>query len=97
MKTERSYIRLYILFTLLLLFVIFYVVSKEEKKESSVENISYSMNLILDTSETEEIKEEEIFYRVVAGSYSNRENAEQQLKLLNDKGIKGGFIDIYKK
>ena len=60
MKTERSYIRLYILFTLLLLFVIFYVVSKEEKKESSVENISYSMNLILDTTEKEEIKEEEI-------------------------------------
>ena len=39
----------------------------------------------------------EIFYRVIAGSFSNRENAEQQLKLLNDKGIKGGFIDIYKK
>jgi hypothetical protein len=39
----------------------------------------------------------EIFYRVIAGSFSNRENAEQQIKLLNDKGIKGGFIDIYKK
>ena len=48
--------------------------------------------------EIEEVKEaSEIFYRVVAGSYSKRENAEQQLKLLNDKGIKGGFIDIYKK
>ena len=48
--------------------------------------------------EIEEVKEaSEIFYRVIAGSYSNRENAEQQLKLLNDKGIKGGFIDIYKK
>ena len=48
--------------------------------------------------EIEEVKEaSEIFYRVVAGSYSNRENAEQQLKLLNNKGIKGGFIDIYKK
>ena len=48
--------------------------------------------------EIEEIKEaSEIFYRVIAGSYSQRENAEQQLKLLNDKGIKGGFIDIYKK
>jgi N-acetylmuramoyl-L-alanine amidase len=39
----------------------------------------------------------EIFYRVIEGSYAQRENAEQQLKLLNDKGIKGGFIDIYKK
>ena len=48
--------------------------------------------------EIEEVKEaSEVFYRVVAGSYSKRENAEQQLKLLNDKGIKGGFIDIYKK
>ena len=48
--------------------------------------------------EIEEVKEaSEIFYRVVAGSYSKRENAEQQLKLLNDKGIKGGFLDIYKK
>ena len=48
--------------------------------------------------EIEEVKEaSEVFYRVIAGSYSKRENAEQQLKLLNDKGIKGGFIDIYKK
>jgi N-acetylmuramoyl-L-alanine amidase len=39
----------------------------------------------------------EIFYRVIAGSFSNRENAEQQIKLLNDKGIKGVFLDIYKK
>ena len=48
--------------------------------------------------EIEEVKEvSEIFYRVIAGSYSKRENAEQQLKLLKDKGIKGCFIDIYKK
>ena len=38
-----------------------------------------------------------IFYRVVAGSYSKRENAEAQLKLLESKGIKGGFLDVYKK
>ncbi|MBP3931204.1 MAG: N-acetylmuramoyl-L-alanine amidase, partial [Peptostreptococcaceae bacterium] len=44
--------------------------------------------------EIEEVKEaSEVFYRVIAGSFSNRENAEQQLKLLNDKGIKGGFLD----
>ena len=59
MKTERSYIRLYILFALLLMFVIFYVVNKEEKKEASVENIEYSLNLILDDEE-KEIKEEDI-------------------------------------
>ena len=39
----------------------------------------------------------EIFYRVIAGSFTKRENAEQQLKLLETKGIKGGFIDIYNK
>ena len=39
----------------------------------------------------------EVFYRVIAGSFSKKENAEAQLKLLNDKGIKGGFIDIYNK
>ena len=48
--------------------------------------------------EIEEVKEaSEVFYRVVAGSYSKRENAEQQLKLLNDKGISNAFIDVYKK
>ena len=53
--------------------------------------------LIAEAINRGEIKEEEIFYRVIAGSYSKRENADQQLKLLNDKGIKGGFIDVYKK
>ena len=53
--------------------------------------------LIAEAINRGEIKEEEIFYRVIAGSYSKRENAEQQLKILNDKGIKGGFLDIYKK
>ena len=38
-----------------------------------------------------------VYFRVVAGSYSNRENAEAQLKLLEEKGIKNCFIDIYKK
>ena len=37
------------------------------------------------------------YFRVVAGSYSNRANAEAQLKLLEEKGIKNSFIDIYKK
>ena len=38
-----------------------------------------------------------IYYRVVAGSYSKRENAEAQIELLKSKGIKNAFIDIYKK
>lgn len=40
---------------------------------------------------------ENVFYRVVAGSYSERKNADAQLRLLEEKGIKGCFIDIYKK
>ena len=38
-----------------------------------------------------------IFYRVVAGSYSKRENAEAQVNLLKSKGINSAFIDVYKK
>ena len=38
-----------------------------------------------------------IFYRVVAGSYSKRENAEAQVELLRNKGINSVFIDVYKK
>ena len=54
--------------------------------------------LIAEAINRKEIKmPTEIFYRVIAGSYSKRENAEAQLKLLNNKGIKGGFIDIYNK
>lgn len=37
------------------------------------------------------------YYRVVAGSYTNRANADAQIKLLESKGIKNAFIDIYKK
>ena len=39
----------------------------------------------------------DIFYRVVAGSYSKRENAEAQVELLKSKGINSVFIDVYKK
>ena len=51
----------------------------------------------INRKEIKEVKQSETFYRVVAGSYSKRENAEAQLKLLESKGIKGGFIDIYNK
>ena len=39
----------------------------------------------------------DVFYRVVAGSYSNRSNAEAQIENLKKKGIDNAFIDIYKK
>jgi hypothetical protein len=33
----------------------------------------------------------------VAGSYSNQANAQAQMKLLEEKGIKNCFIDVFKK
>ena len=72
--------------------------------DSKADTDTYKVNkehigkLIAEAINRKEIKmPNEIFYRVIAGSFSKRENAEAQLKLLNDKGIKGGFIDIYNK
>ena len=62
MKTERSWIRLYILFILLVLFVIFYVISGKKQTESVVESLSYGVNVMIDQQlelEKEEIIEEE--------------------------------------
>ena len=41
--------------------------------------------------------DDNIFYRVVVGSYSKRDNALAQIELLKSKGINNAFIDIYKK
>ncbi|MEG0297433.1 MAG: N-acetylmuramoyl-L-alanine amidase [Clostridium sp.] len=40
---------------------------------------------------------QQTFYRVVAGSYSNRTNAEKQKALLESKGITGVFLEAIKK
>ena len=48
-------------------------------------------------NKTIEDKKENVFYRVVAGSYSNYANAEAQIRNLEARGIKNAFIDIYKK
>ena len=53
--------------------------------------------LIAEAIHRSEIKEEEVFYRVVCGSYSKRENAIAQIELLKSKGINNAFIDVYKK
>lgn len=36
------------------------------------------------------------YYRVVAGSYRNRKNADSQVKKLKEKGF-DSFIDVFKK
>lgn len=38
-----------------------------------------------------------VFYRVVAGSYNDKSIAEAQMRLLEEKGIKGVFLDVYRK
>lgn len=43
------------------------------------------------------VVEANTYYRVVAGSYTDKSNAEAQVRLLEGKGIKNTFIDIYKK
>ena len=53
--------------------------------------------LIAEAIHRSEIKEEEVFYRVVCGSYSKKENATAQIELLKSKGINNAFIDVYKK
>ena len=52
---------------------------------------------INESNATSTTTKKETFYRVVAGSYTNRANADAQIKLLESKGIKNCFIDIYKK
>jgi len=52
--------------------------------------INYKVN-------TKQSATEEVFYRVVAGSYSKRDNALAQIELLKSKGINNAFIDVYKK
>ena len=39
----------------------------------------------------------ELFYRVVAGSFKNKKEAEKQLDNLNKKGIAGGFLSAFYK
>ena len=58
MKTERSWIRLYILFILLVIFVIFYVMSGKKQSESVVESMSYGINLMIEQKIDLEAKEE---------------------------------------
>lgn len=72
--------------------------------DSKLDSDTYKVNkdligkLIAEAINRKEINmPKEIFYRVVAGSYTNRSNAEAQMKLLKDKGINGAFIDVYKK
>ena len=40
---------------------------------------------------------EEIYYRVIAGSFANRDNAEKRKKELEEKGFTGVFLEVFRK
>lgn len=69
-----------------------------------LQNESYQDNIVRGIIESMECKyyevdkpkEKDILYRVVCGSYSNRENADKMMKELEERGYKP-FIDIYEK
>ena len=46
---------------------------------------------------TNEPAGEEIYYRVIAGSFANRGNAEKRKKELEEKGFTGVFLEAFKK
>lgn len=71
--------------------------------DSKLDTDTYKVNkehigkLIAEAINQKEIKEEQTFYRVVAGSYTDKKNAAAQIDFLKSKGINNAFIDIYKK
>ena len=71
--------------------------NRNELVEATVKSICNYFGVNYNKVQSETVASEGTFYRVVAGSYSKRENAEAQVELLKSKGINGAFIDIYKK
>ena len=71
--------------------------NKNELVEATVKSICDYFGVTYKADTNKNTTSENIFYRVVAGSYSNRSNAEAQVNLLKAKGISNAFIDVYKK
>ena len=71
--------------------------NKNELVEATVKAICDYFGVTYKVDTNKNTTSENIFYRVVAGSYSNKSNAEAQVNLLKAKGISNAFIDIYKK
>jgi N-acetylmuramoyl-L-alanine amidase len=71
--------------------------NRNELVEATVKAICDYFGVAYKVDTNKNTTSENIFYRVVAGSYSNRSNAEAQVNLLKAKGISNAFIDIYKK
>ena len=71
--------------------------NRNELVEATVKAICDYFGVVYKVDTNKNTTSENIFYRVVAGSYSNRSNAEAQVNLLKAKGISNAFIDVYKK
>jgi len=71
--------------------------NRNELVEATVKSICEYFGINYQVTVNKSSTDENIFYRVIAGSYSKRENAEAQIEVLNNKGIKNAFIDVYKK
>ena len=71
--------------------------NRDELVEATVKAICDYFGVAYKVDTNKNTTSENIFYRVVAGSYSNRSIAEAQVNLLKAKGISNAFIDIYKK
>ena len=71
--------------------------NRNELVEATVKAICDYFGVAYKVDTNKNTTSENIFYRVVAGSYSKRENAIAQIELLKSKGINNAFIDVYKK
>ena len=71
--------------------------NRNELVEATVKAICDYFGVAYKVDTNKNTTSENIFYRVVAGSYSNRSNAEAQVNLLKAKGISNAVIDVYKK
>ena len=71
--------------------------NKNELTEATIKGICEHFGIKYQEVVKKANTSENVFYRVVCGSYSNYANAQAQIRNLEAKGIKNAFIDIYKK
>ena len=70
--------------------------NQNELVEATLKGICKYFNINYQEPKKEAVKSESTYYRVVAGSYTSRENADRLVSDLKSKGYPA-FIDVYKK
>lgn len=77
-------------------------ISNEDELNKLI-NESYQVKIVkgilkgLGVEYKEEVTEKEVFYRVVCGSFKDRNEAEKRLRDITEKGFKDSFIVAYEK